>query len=598
MAILIPSFSSCSQRMTNGERRLAQRLEEKLDEDYLLWYDVPIGNKRLHPDFIVLHPNRGLIVLEVKDWKLDTIRNVSPDRVTILTKGREKQVKHPLEQARNYALTIASELEEDPFLRQTNGRYQGNLAFPYSYGVVFTNITRKQFEATEGLRLGFKSNLVICQDEMYENVDAGEFQQRLWDLCTYQFGEPLTPVQMDRIRWHLFPDIRIPGLLAVMDIQQEQIARSLGEGHRIIHGVAGSGKTLILAYRCEILVQETEKPILILCFNVSLAAKLRQMLHEKGIDSDRITVSHFHRWCSDQLWQHRIQKPSYNQFRGEAYPKELVRRVIEAVDQGRIPAGRYGAVMIDEGHDFEPEWLKLVVQMVDPETKSLLLLYDDAQNIYETPGKKFSLSSVGIEARGRTKILKINYRNTQDVLNLAYEFAREVMMPTANADEDIPVLVEPESAGRRGSKPQLIRLPSFRKETEYLIDRAKSFNAQGIAWNEMAIVYRSKFMGENIYSEFEQVGIPIEWVNRDSESRNYNPTAQSIKLVTMHSSKGLEFPVVFVPGVGFMPTKDRSPEEEARLLYIAMTRAIDELVMTCDRESEFVQRVQVAINRV
>ncbi|MBD1856749.1 MULTISPECIES: DEAD/DEAH box helicase [Leptolyngbya] len=598
MAILIPSFSSCSQRMTNGERRFAQRLEEKLDEDYLLWYDVPIGNKRLHPDFIVLHPNRGLIVLEVKDWKLDTIRNVAPDRVTILTKGREKQVKHPLEQARNYALTIASELEEDPFLRQVDGRYQGNLAFPYSYGVVFTNITRKQFEATEGLRLGFKSNLVICQDEIYESVDAGEFQQRLWDLCTYQFGEPLTPVQMDRIRWHLFPDVRIPGLLAVMDIQQEQIARSLGEGHRIIHGVAGSGKTLILAYRCEILVQETEKPILILCFNVSLAAKLRQMLHEKGIDSDRITVSHFHRWCSDQLWQHRIQKPSYNQFRGEAYPKELVRRVIEAVDQGRIPAGRYGAVMIDEGHDFEPEWLKLVVQMVDPETKSLLLLYDDAQNIYETPGKKFSLSSVGVEARGRTKILKVNYRNTQDVLNLAYEFAREVMMPTSNADEDIPVLVEPESAGRRGSKPQLIRLPSFRKETEYLIDRAKSFNAQGIAWNEMAIVYRSKFMGENIYSEFEQVGIPIEWVNRDSESRNYAPTAQSIKLVTMHSSKGLEFPVVFVPGVGFMPTRDRSPEEEARLLYVAMTRAIDELVMTCDRESEFVQRVQVAINRI
>lgn len=144
MATLIPAFSSCSQHMTSGERRLAQRLEDKLDEDYFLWYDVPIGEKRLHPDFIILHPNRGLIVLEVKDWKLDTIRNIAPDRVTILTKGREKQVKHPLEQARNYALTIASKLEEDPFLRQVDGRYQGNLAFPYSYGVVFTNITRKQ----------------------------------------------------------------------------------------------------------------------------------------------------------------------------------------------------------------------------------------------------------------------------------------------------------------------------------------------------------------------------------------------------------------------------------------------------------------------
>ncbi len=597
MAILIPSFGSCSQRMTSGERRLAQRLEEKLDENYLLWYDVPVGEKRLHPDFIILHPSRGLIVLEVKDWKLDTISNITPDRATLFVNGREKQVKHPLEQARNYALSTASGLEEDPFLRQADGRYRGNLAFPYSYGVVFTNITRTQLEAHEGLRLGFQSNLVICQDEMYESVDAGEFQERLWNLCTYQFGEPLTPVQMDRARWHIFPDVRIPGLLAVMDLQQEQLARSLGEGHRVIHGVAGSGKTMILAYRCEFLAQETDKPILVLCFNVSLAAKLRQILHEKGI-LDRVVIRHFHGWCKDVLQQYRISRPSYNQFPGAAYPAELVQRVIRSVDAGIIPAGQYGAVMIDEGHDFQPEWLKLVVQMIDPETNSLLLLYDDAQSIYERAERgKFSLSSVGIQARGRTKILNINYRNTEDVLNIAYEFAKEAMMPTIEQDEDIPVLVKPQSAGRCGLKPQLIRLPSFQKETEYLVDRAKRFHAEGVAWNEIAIVYRSQFMAENIYSEFEQDGIPIEWINRNSESRNYDAAEDSIKLVTMHSSKGLEFPVVLVPGIGFMPTRNQPSQEEARLLYVAMTRAINSLVMTCDRESEFVQRVQSALSK-
>ncbi|MDP3165898.1 MAG: NERD domain-containing protein, partial [Hydrogenophaga sp.] len=41
MATLIPSFGSCVSRMTSGERRLAERLEQKLDDDYLLWYDVP-----------------------------------------------------------------------------------------------------------------------------------------------------------------------------------------------------------------------------------------------------------------------------------------------------------------------------------------------------------------------------------------------------------------------------------------------------------------------------------------------------------------------------------------------------------------------------
>jgi superfamily I DNA/RNA helicase len=46
--------------MTSGERRLAQRLEDKLDGDYLLWYDVPVGPTNAHPDFVVLHPSKGL----------------------------------------------------------------------------------------------------------------------------------------------------------------------------------------------------------------------------------------------------------------------------------------------------------------------------------------------------------------------------------------------------------------------------------------------------------------------------------------------------------------------------------------------------------
>ena len=63
MATLIPSISTCASRMTSGERRVAQRLEDKLDDDYLLWYDVPMGPKNAHPDFCVMHPRRGILVL-------------------------------------------------------------------------------------------------------------------------------------------------------------------------------------------------------------------------------------------------------------------------------------------------------------------------------------------------------------------------------------------------------------------------------------------------------------------------------------------------------------------------------------------------------
>ncbi|MDZ8069009.1 MAG: 3'-5' exonuclease [Nostoc sp. DedQUE08] len=618
MATLIPSLNSCSMRMTPGERRLAQRMEEKLEDDYLLWYDVPVGKKQLHPDFIVLHPSRGLFILEVKDWKLDIIQNINPSTVTLLTEDGIKEVQHPLQQARDYALAVNKMLEKDPALVQQEGKYQGKLVIPYGYGVVFTNITRKDFEQSE-LPAVFEEHLVICKDEMYEKVDAGEFQQRLWDLSAYQFGKTLTSSQIDRIRWHIFPDLRpnqqfapdsssdeetpetvIPDILKIMDLQQEQLARSLGDGHRVIHGVAGSGKTMILAYRCQHLAQVSNKPILVLCFNVSLAAKLRQVVQEDPNKISRIKVRHFHGWCMDLLKKYDIPRPDSREYQGEDYVDQLVQRVITAVDAQLIPSGTYGAVMLDEGHDFKPEWLKLIAQMVNPETNSLLILYDDAQNLYgEKRTQKFSFKSVGIQAQGRTTIFKLNYRNTEQVLKVAYEFAKEVMQPTTGDDDQV-VLVEPASAGRQGPKPDLIRLPSFKHEVDYLAGRVQQLHERDIPWNEIAIIYRSKFMGDRIYNHFQQAQIPIEWVNANSESRNYHLDEQSIKLITMHSSKGLEFPVVLIPGIGFMPDQygHGTPEEEARLLYVAMTRAIEQLILTSDRPSEFTSRLETVLGKV
>ena len=74
-------------------------------------------------------------------------------------------------------------------------------------------------------------------------------------------------------------------------------------------------------------------------------------------------------------------------------------------DDPGLPRAQYGAVLVDEGHDFEPEWLKLVAQMVHPETNSLLVLYDDAQSINRRKARLgFSFAEVGIQARGRTTI--------------------------------------------------------------------------------------------------------------------------------------------------------------------------------------------------
>jgi hypothetical protein len=597
MTTLIPNYATCAHRMTKGERRFAQRLEAKLEDDYYCWYDVPIGPAVQHPDFIVLHPKRGILILEVKDWLLDNIHGFTRNDVTLATDTGLVHKLNPLEQARQYAQAVADALKKDPQLIFSSGKWQGRLTFPWTYGVVLTNIKRKDFEGhDEESNLGnvMDGHRVICQDEMTESVDAEEFQKRLWDMFDVGGWGSLSVPQIDRIRWHLFPEIRLPAkqqgglfdeveaeepaalpdILRVMDIQQEQLARSLGEGHRVIHGVAGSGKTLILGYRAEHLAKACTKPILILCYNKQLAHRLEHWMQEKGV-SDKVVVQNFHAWCHRQLSAYNVGLPA-KQDDMSAFYAEMVQRVIDNVDKQHIPAGQYDAVLIDEGHDFRPEWFKLVVQMVDPRSNSLLVLYDDAQSIYDTGKKRnFSFRSVGIQAQGRTTILKVNYRNTKEILDFAAQFAKELLTP-AEADEDGVPRVMPISAGRSGRKPMLVKLPSLKEEGKYIADRLKAAHREGMAWKDMAVLYRDRWtVGDAVKKVLLAEGIPVT----AQESIEFGDKQDTVKMLTYHSSKGLEFPLVAIPGVGRSKKESEDHEEEARLLYVAMTRATTELLV-------------------
>jgi hypothetical protein len=595
--------------MTPGEKRFAYRLEEKLEEDYLCWYDVAIGERTQHPDFVVFHPARGVLVLEVKDWKAGTLQHVDKQCARILTPHGLKNVLNPLEQARQYMFAITSKLERDPQLTWSDGKWKGKLILPYAHGLVLANMTRKQFDDA-GLPDVLPEHLVICQDEMTESVDPEAFQKRLWAMFPMKFERHLTLPQIDLIRWHIFPEIRltpqqqdmfsapgeraieIPDILRVMDIQQEQLARSLGEGHRVIHGVAGSGKTLILGYRAEHLAKVCQRPILVLCYNKTLAIKLDQMMAAKGLQ-DKVNVVNFHAWCNRQLEAYHAGKPPPDTDRN-AYFEASVNRVIHCVEQKIIPAGQYDAVLIDEGHDFKPEWFKLIVQMIHPDSNSLLVLYDDAQSIYHAAKKRhFSFSSVGVQAKGRTTILKLNYRNTAEILSVARAFADELLSATETEEDQAPT-VQPMSAGRHGARPLLIKLPTLKAEADFLADKLMEANRTGTAWNDMAIIYRHYGIGQQLAETLKRKDIPYQWPQNKKSA--FSPLHDSVKLITMHSSKGLEFPLVCIPSIGATPKEDEGIQDEARLLYVAMTRATQELVMTHGAPSFIVEKMHKAMN--
>lgn len=597
MTTVIPALSTCVSRMTQGERRTAERLEQKLDDDYLVWFDVPVGPKHAHPDFVVLHPRRGLLILEVKDWRLETIRTASKQTWEILAQGVPKSVPNPIEQARHYSHQVVDALSKDQ--RLTNA--EGKLAFPWSYGVVFTHITRRQFE-TADLRFAIEPHRVICSDEMTATVEAEDFQSRLWAMFPTLMRGVLSLPQIDRVRWILFPEVRVntqiglfaadehaegalPDIMRVMDLQQEQLARSLGDGHRVIHGVAGSGKTMILSYRAEYLAKAatSSKPVLVLCYNQPLAVKLEALMVAKGL-AGRVHVRNFHKWCRQQLvaFGQALPAQSPDMF------DQMVAGVIRGVDRGQIPSGQYQAVLIDEGHDFEAGWLKLAAQMVDPSTNSLLLLYDDAQSIYQRRrAQQFSFKSLGIQAQGRTTILKINYRNTRQILQTASMVAADLLKSEDCTDDGVP-LVQPVSCGREGHEPVIIRLPSLRDEAVKIAELLSAAHQEGYAWGDMAIICRH-------YSEMERCAAVLRHRQLPHEVRKgsgtFNPLADTIKLLTMHVSKGLEFPVVAVCGAGHMPGDGQDEAEEARLFYVAATRATQRLLIPLSGSGKFAARL-------
>jgi len=613
MAIILPSLHSKNLRLTPGERRFGTALLRNLEDDYFCWVDVPVGPKQRRPDFVVLHPGRGILVLEAKDWKPNTIRKMTRHDAEIHTDRGWQTVPNPHEQAHAYAIEIKELLERDPLLvQQEEGRYKGKLLLPWGYGVVFTNISREEFASMQ-LDQAIPLDRALFKEDFAEGVDSESLQQKLWGMFTYSFGGVLSLARIDRVRWHLFPEIRIqqgslfsapeeqpdetqsiarlaPDIVKTMDMAQEVLARNLGEGHRVIHGVAGSGKTLILAYRALHLSQQGyAKPVLVLCFNTTLAARLKQMLADRGAGDD-VHVYHFHDWCKQMCDHFQLDLPGD---KSQKYFERQVAAVIAGCEQGRVERAQYSAVLIDEGHDFQPEWYKLLVQMIDPQTNSLLLMYDDAQNIYGGPKRrKFTWASVGVNAAGRTTILKVNYRNTVEVLDFAYRFVSGYIEQMSGS-EDMP-LVHPEVGGRSGPKPELLRFGDATQEHAHIVGWLKRRVQDGVHPHEMAVLCRYNSQVNKMRELLARNGFAIdaEDARKKSHGKAYDPASDSVKVLTMHSSKGLEFDSVVIPDLGCMPCAKSTPEEDARLLYVALTRSTAQLIVTCHNESEFTRQCE------
>ncbi|MDD4911094.1 MAG: 3'-5' exonuclease [Sideroxydans sp.] len=604
MATLIPSLGA-ARFDARGELRLAERLKDCLEDNAWVWHNIPVGPFGRHPDFVALHPQQGIVVLEVKDWRLDTIGNASKNQVELITDRGNVLTDNPFVQVRGYMFNVVNALKREPLLVIEDGGFKGQPVFPFGHGVVFSNITRKQFDGTD-LQEVFPPERCIFRDEMTESVDPDAFRERVWNMVSRRIGPALSLPQIDRVRALLFPEIRVTQialpfddpakaspaddrLLAVMDMQQELLARSMGEGHRIVRGVAGSGKTLILAFRAEQIARAASRPVLLLSYANGISGRLENAMQDRGVE-DKVVTSTFHSWCFRMLREYGLPSPTRKDFPdNKEFYAASVQAVLDAAERGLIPGGQYDAVLIDEAHDFEPQWLALAAKMVNPDTKALMIVYDDVQAIYK--GRKRPVwKQLGIEAAGRTTVLKVNYRNTAQILRFARKFASDVIGAPGVCAGDESAILMPEDGGREGVEPVVRQCVSYDGEAHAIAEWLLGRKAAGYEWGQMAVLYPRHFIGEKFEKILVKSGVPVD-VAKDHGNR-VQTERDAVRFLSMHNAKGLEFPCVAIGGLGELK-KPEEIEDDIRLTYVAITRATHEAFITYSNMSELVGRLVV-----
>ena len=248
MAFMIPeTIAARPGAATRGERKVFEALRDHLPEDYLVYYNISVKGR--YPDFIVVGPDLGVVALEVKDWRLDSIAAVTSDGVVLNEGGVERTLKNPVQQAREYILETVDMLKTRSLL--LDGKH---LCFGWGHGVIFPLLSKKDIETPSlfgpSLSEALGPGIILSGDDL----ESGQLLLQLRHLIPQRVPwlEPMNVLQMGEIRGILYPEIRIgwgytdSDIVRVMDREQERLARTLGEGHRLIRGVAGSGKTVIL----------------------------------------------------------------------------------------------------------------------------------------------------------------------------------------------------------------------------------------------------------------------------------------------------------------------------------------------------------------
>jgi hypothetical protein len=401
---MVPSVLA-AEGVSRAERRLFERLRDETSDELVAFHSVawlvPGANGRAprqgESDFVLAHPDRGVITVEVKGG------SVSFDAATgqWRTQGREGEfvIRDPVRQAqRNSHLLRAS-------LARARRDIDERIGFGYAVAFPDTRNTARR------LRPDVPREIVI------DHRDLDGLEEKVERIFAYwsdrEKHAPLGATGLAALKSVLANSFVLKAPLAFeleeeerelleLTEQQYMILDALARHTRVaIAGCAGSGKTFLAAEKARRLAAQGFD-VLLVCFNLLLARHLGHGL----ADVDGIDV-----FAYDDLCRH-IAREAGREFAEEPTPgaegkyyAQLRNAFAESVD---VAAGRYGALIVDEAQDIHPDWwIPLQLLLQDPDRSPLYVFYDDNQRIFPVPE--------GLPISDPPVHLTINCRNTQRI---------------------------------------------------------------------------------------------------------------------------------------------------------------------------------------
>ena len=250
----------------------------------------------------------------------------------------------------------------------------------------------------------------------------------------------------------------------------------------------------------------------------------------------------------------------------------------------------YKAVVVDETQDLFPEELRLIRQLVPEQSNDIFLVGDAHQRIYARP---IVLSHCGINIRGRSSKLRINYRTTEEIRNWAVSVLTGIDID--DLDGGVDDLVGYTSL-LHGIPPTIEQFGTLEEEQDYLISNVQSLLLEDVQAETICLLSRTKRQLGDYMKAFAAAGLPTLFLDKNTK----DDAGDGVRFATMHRVKGLEFAHVLIAGANdgvIPPVYDggEPPDEdqlllERCLLHVAASRARDTLTITnYGRPSEFIK---------